>query len=307
MLLVAVSVFVGGCVAEEDDEFDEDPDFTAESEEELAPKADELRVVTHNIAGATTEGGPRSLDYVTSQAKKWKADAVMIQEACEDQVTEFKKRFPSWDVRFAEMRVDTKCGNKKKGNVLASRWQMSDAQKTDLGTAFERNFSMLCADIAKKGLRPHAVRACVTHLRAWDDAEAEPMRIAQTAAIHAELAPRVRKGQLVTIAGDFNTGVHREPMNNMYEQKLDGTFGGKGVFREADQTDKKFFGKDPKAPDVKCAKSSCRSGQDTHGGSKLDYVFFSSNIANGKLAGEVKDRGGSDHNLYRGAAKLSFE
>jgi hypothetical protein len=66
------------------------------------------------------------------------------------------------------------------------------------------------------------------------------------------------------------------------------------------------------APERVCAPTSCRSGQDTHenpgegsGGSKLDYIFFSTNRAQGAVSGTVMGHGGSDHHQYRGVAELT--
>lgn len=295
-----------------------DADDADDAGEELVADQGELgtgafKVIQHNIWGGHNRGSTESLDYVTDQARSWNPDVVTMQEVCESQVATFKMRFPKWDVRFSPMiTVDERCGNGAIGIVLASRWNMSDAEVTDLGISMGKQFTMLCADLAKPGVRSHGVRACSTHLRAYDDAEAEPTRTKQTATIRATLEKRIKQ-QAVIVAGDFNTGPHREPMDNMYVQKLDGTMGGKGLFREADQTDKKFFGRDPMAPERKCADASCRSGEDTHanpgeakGGSKLDYIFFSSNRAKGRVSGTVMGTGASDHHLYRGAAELDF-
>ncbi|MDB4994009.1 MAG: sle, partial [Myxococcaceae bacterium] len=243
---------------------DPDDELVSDQEDELS--ADAFKVITHNIWGGHNEGATASLDYVTDQARSFGPDVVMMQEVCEGQVATFKARFPKWDVRYSPMiPVDERCGNKAIGIVLASKWNMSDVQVTDLGVDFGKQFTLLCADLAKPGVPAHGVRACATHLRAWDDADAEPMRIKQTATIHATLEKRIKqRHQAVIVAGDFNTGPHREPLDNMYVQKLNGKLDGKGLFREADQNDKKFFGSEPqKAPDRKCAPNSCRSGQDT--------------------------------------------
>lgn len=268
-------------------------------------KARPFKAITHNIAGGLlSKGDPAALDKVTEEARASDPDVVMLQEVCESQVAALKKRFPKWDVRFAPMVVEkASCGEEALGNVLASPWNMSEMEVTDLGTAFGRNFNMLCADLAKPGFGAHGVRACATHLRAWHDEEAEPMRIAQTAKIHDVLAPRIRKqGQAVVIAGDFNSGPQRAPMDNIYRQAADGKNDGKGLFREVDQNDEAFFAK----ADAKCAAKSCRSGEGTHGHSaKLDYIFFSVNRARGSVDGKVMGKGASDHGLLRGVAQLS--
>lgn len=296
LLLGALTLSLAGCGdVPEEEEVDE-------QSAELAGRP--FEAVTHNIAGGMISGGDAAaLDLVTENARSSQPDVVMLQEVCESQVDALKKRFPEWDVRFAAMiPAQESCGGKALGNVLASRWNMSDLEVTDLGTAFGRNFSLLCADIAKPGFGAHGVRACSTHLRAWDDAEAEPMRIAQTAKIHDTVKDRIRKrGQALVIGGDFNAGPHREPMNNMYRQTVQGKHDGKGLFREADQTDERFFAK----ADAKCAAKSCRSGEGTHGNSKLDHIFFSANRAKGKIDGNVMGKGSSDHNLYRGIADLT--
>jgi endonuclease/exonuclease/phosphatase family metal-dependent hydrolase len=289
-----------------------EPGDEAVADDEAEVSASAFKVITHNIAGAT-EGGDKALDYVTDQARSWNPDVVMMQEACESQVATLKARFPKWDVRFSPMRVDDGCANGKKGVVLASKWNMSDLEVTDLGEAFGRQFSMLCADVAKSGAGAHSIRACSTHLRAWDDPEAEPMRIKQTGLIHDALEKRIKqRNQAVIVAGDFNSGPHRAPHDNMYRQALDGKLDGPGLFREADQNDKRFFVRDPMAPERVCAPTSCRSGQDTHenpgegsGGSKLDYIFFSTNRAQGAVSGTVMGHGGSDHHQYRGVAELT--
>lgn len=294
---LAISLTACGDVDEEE--------LVDEQSAELAGRP--FEAITHNIAGGLiSKGEPVALDYITEQARSSQPDVVMLQEVCESQVEALKKRFPEWDIRY-EVMVPAKdsCGARPLGNVLASRWNMSEVEVTNLGTAFGRNFNMLCADIAKPGFGAHGVRACSTHLRAWDDAEAEPMRIAQTAAIHDTLKDRIKKrGQAVVIGGDFNAGPHRAPMDNMYRQAVDGKQDGKGMFREADQTDESFFAK----ADAKCAPKSCRSGEGTHGtygNSKLDHIFFSVNRARGKLNGTVMGKGNSDHNLYRGVADLT--
>jgi endonuclease/exonuclease/phosphatase family metal-dependent hydrolase len=296
ILLLLLSTLTA-CAADSDEEAIE------EQGSELAARS--FTAITHNIAGGMiSKGDPVALDKVSEEAGSSQADVVMLQEVCASQVEALKKRFPKWDVRFAPMiPVEDSCGNQPLGNVLASRWNMSEMEVTDLGTAFGRNFSLLCADLAKPGFGAHGVRACVTHLRAWNDADAEPMRIAQTAKIHDTLAPRIEKqGQAVVVAGDFNSGPHREPMNNIYRQAIDGKQDGKGLFREADQNDDAFFAK----ADAKCAAKSCRSGEGTTGQSaKLDYVFFSLNRARGSVEGTVMGKGTSDHGLLRAVAKLS--
>lgn len=308
LLLVALFGATSGCTHDlaDDDDLEDDDELAFEQSAALTRPS--VKAISHNIAGGMiSKGAPAAIDYVEAQTRAWDPDVVMLQEVCESQFESFKTRFPTWNVKFAPMLAAkdySSCRGGALGNVLASKWRMSDVTATGLGTAFDRKFNLLCADIAKSGVRAGGLRACVTHLRAWSDDEAEPMRTRQTAKIRQTLLERITKRkQLVVVGGDFNAVPHSKPLNNVYHQKLNGKFNGPGLFREADQTDKSFFKNAPRS--VECSPGHCRTGQPTFAKRKLDYIFFSRSCAGGALSGGVLGTGTSDHNLYRGRAELT--
>lgn len=80
---------------------------------------------------------------------------------------------------------------------------------------------------------------------------------------------------------------------------------GAGLFAEADQTDKRFFGN--RVGNTSCSATACRSGEKTFGSTKLDHLFVSKKVLKAQgLSGGVFSKGYSDHHLYRAAFTVAF-
>lgn len=301
----ALSVFavvLSACAPGFGGESDEEEDDTAETENAIK---DDVRfdVITHNIAGGMLNfGRVEALDYVEREIADARPDVVMLQEVCQTQADAFQANHPAWDVEFRVTRPNhPKCG--PLGHLLASHHGLDDVTETDLGHADPgKSVTLLCGDV-KFEKRKGAVRVCGTHLvsRADDPDDSDRRRALEVEALVATLDPIVRSGRAVVVAGDMNSGPKKALLDPIYRLKRNGTWGG-GLFDEADQTDPRR--EEYLDEGITCAPGACRSGEDTHGNSKLDHVFFSHNRISGALEGRVLNKGKSDHNLYRASAIL---
>ncbi len=306
--LLALSTNLVGCAAAEDGE------ETGQDESEVKKNGGRrFEVLAHNVGGgAENDGGPAGIAYTFSRIDAAKPDVVMLEEVCQAQVDAFKAKYTGWSVLFAPMTTNVgaeKCGGTPKGQLLASPRAMTEAIRKDLGDPDGvKSFTLLCGDVPVPGTQ-RKVLACVTHLHAtgsnFDVAEAARQR--QAWRIADTLDPRINDGRAVVLAGDFNAGPGRAPMNNLYRLTTSGKVTG-GKFDEADQTDPNRE-EYARREDVTCAAGSCRSGEGTlvDGKAKLDYVFFSHNrVADGQLGATVANTGGSGHRVYQAWAKLDL-
>jgi len=289
-----------------------------------AATAHQLRVITHNIAGGPTfHGAPEALDGVNAQIEEFRPDVIMLTEVCASQRTAFQEAHPTWHVYFSVMvsnqrscKVDGST-NIRQGQMLASPYPISNISNDLLGhpdvdhypdgEKRTKYFKLLCGDVAIPGHSATGLRACVTHLRAFQDPEDHDAREAQTAKIRSLLHDRIwTQGQAVTVAGDFNALPNWNAMNNMYRLTKDSSYTGTGDFHEADQTDKKFF--DTHGPSVTCGENACRTGERTIGrATKYDYAFISRNVTHGgRVSALAADTYGSDHHLYRALFEIQY-
>jgi endonuclease/exonuclease/phosphatase family metal-dependent hydrolase len=300
------AVLLAACAPGWDEELDDDDD-TAEAENAIK---DDVRfdVITHNIAGGmANEGRPEALNKVEREIAEDRPHVVMLQEVCQSQAEAFIANHPDWGIAYSITRWShPKCapGGAPLGQILASPHGLAKVEETDLGYADPgKAVTLLCGNV-KLPNRKGSVRACTTHLVARnpdDPAESDHRRTLEVEKLVATLKPYVKDGKAVVVAGDFNSGPKKPVLDAIYRLKRDGTWGG-GLFDEADQTDprrEEFADKG-----IKCAPGACRSGQPTHGESKIDHVFFSNNRISGPIEGRVRGPGKSDHHLYRGSAVL---
>lgn len=289
-----------------------------------AATAHELRVLTHNIAGGPIfRGGPEAISGINTQIAAFDPDVIMLTEVCASQRTAFQQAHPTWHVYFSVMvsnqrscKVDGST-NIRQGQMLASPYPISnisndllghpDVDQYDDGEKRTKRFKLLCGDIAIPGHSATGLRACVTHLRAFQDPEDHDAREAQTAKIRTLLHDRIwDQGQAVTVAGDFNALPNWNAMDSMYRLSRDSQDTGVGDFHEADQTDAKFF--DTHGPSVTCGDDACRTGQRTIGkATKYDYAFVSRNVTHGgRVSALAADKYGSDHHLYRALFEIQY-
>lgn len=289
-----------------------------------AASAHELRVIVHNIAGGPTfRGSPDAIAGVNAQIEAFHPDVVMMAEVCASQRDAFQEAHPDWHVYFSVMvsnqrscKVDGN-DNIRQGQLLASPYPISNITNDLLGhpdvDAYPdgekrtKNFKLLCGDVAIPGHSATGLRACVTHLRAFQDPEDHTAREAQTAKIRSLLHDRIwTDGQAVTVGGDFNALPNWNAMTNMYRLTKDSQYTGIGDFYEADQTDAKWFGN--AGPSVTCGEKACRSGERTLGASsKYDYAFISRNVTHGgRVSALAADKYGSDHHLYRALFEIQY-
>lgn len=305
ILLAAFSIVgpLGGCAAEVDEE------VASSSDEVKGKKVQRFDVITHNIGGgAENDPGDKGLAYTVSQIDARKPDVVMLEEVCFSQYESLKRRYPTWNVLFSQMRESHPgCANSEaKGQVLASPRPMTEVLREDLGDpdpSGNKHFTLLCGAVSMPKTARKVV-SCVTHLRAHGTPEADAARINQAKRIHGHVKGFVGDGKAVVIAGDFNTGPHEETLDPIYRLTRNGGFGG-GSFDEADQTDPRR--EQNVKGGVRCAANACRSGEATmaNNGSKLDYVFFSHNRV-ADLGANPLQNGGSGHRLYSAWADLEL-
>lgn len=304
LLLVPFVIGLVGCAVEDGEEVAET------SAEVKGKKAQRFDVITHNIGGgAENDPGEKGIAYTFSQIDQRKPDAVMLEEVCLSQYQAFKARYPTWNVLFSQMRATHPgCANgEAKGQVLASPRPMTEEVREDLGDvdpSGNKHFTLLCGAVSMPKTQ-RKVLACVTHLRAHDTDEAESARGRQVQRIHGHLKGRVRGGQAVVLAGDFNAGPHRDTLDPLYRLTRKGQANG-GLFDEADQTDarRQQYAEDG----IECGAAACRSGEGTmtNNKAKLDFVFFSHNRLEGGLDAETRGSGGSGHRLYQASADLGL-
>lgn len=306
LVLAALAVSTCGCIAEDGGE---DVDESS-AEVNAKRKPQRFEVITHNIGGgAENDPGVKGIAYTFSQIDERRPDVVMLEEVCHSQYAAFKARYPTWTVLFAQMRASHPgCANgEPKGQVLASRRAMVETLREDLGDpdpSGDKHFTLLCGAVSMPDTS-RKVLSCVTHLRAHDTAAAEAARGRQAQRIHGLVKDRIRGGQAVVVAGDFNASPHRDTLDPLYRLTRSGGFGG-GLFDEADQTDPR---REKLAKEgVRCAADACRSGEGTmtNNDAKLDFVFFSHNRVDGPLTADTLGNGGSGHRLFKASARLAL-
>lgn len=286
----------------------------------------QLRVITHNIAGGPRfHGAAAALSGVNGQIDKFDPDVVMLTEVCESQVRAFRKEHPTWHIRFAVM-IDnqSKCEDEfsgepygqRQGQLLASPHPISGRYVHSLGhpdsdqsgpngASRTKWFKLLCGDIAIPGHASDGLRACVTHLRAFGRPGDHRAREAQTKRIRHVLHDVIwKQGKAVTVGGDFNAKPNWNAMDDLYKLNRDSQYAGRGDFHEADQTDPNHF---DNHGSVTCGPRACRSGENTKGDRKLDYLFISRNVTHGgRVSGLAKGTYGSDHKLYRASFEIQY-
>lgn len=297
----------------------------------VAPAPYQLRVIEHNIAGGPNfEGSREALNQVNAQMTAFNPDVVMLTEVCASQRDAFVQEHPGWTVYFSVMvEVQPSCGrdssnpNLRQGQLLASKHPMANVTNDNLGDpdATDPNrvkqFKLLCADVKIGDRAPDSLRACVTHLRAFQNDTAQAARERQTARIRALLHDRIwTQGQAVTVGGDFNALPNFNAMDSLYYLNRGSQFSGEGDFHEAEQTDPQWFG--THGPSVTCGATVCRTGQRTIGSAKYDYLFISRNVTHGgRVSGLVTQRcpvaqeqdpnqDCSDHYLYRAFFDITY-
>jgi len=126
----------------------------------------------------------------------------------------------------------------------------------------DQDFGMACVKFTKGGTDVHG---CATHLQVYGDDDMSD-RTHQTGRIKQITDPWIAKGDSAIVGGDFNAKPDSAPMTNMYQP------GGAGAFVEAAQ--------------LKSGKAA-RTGPNTVGGRKIDYIFFSSNKTPLKSGGQL--------------------
>ncbi len=305
---LALSSILPACASEADG--DDVSDVASEAKGNKSGKAHRFDVLTHNIGGgAENDAGAAGIAYTFQQIDSQNPDVVMLEEVCTAQYDLFKARYKGWNVLFSQMSAaHPGCGNQPKGQVLASRRPMKEVLREDLGDVdpnLTKHFTLLCGAVEMPDTARKVV-ACVTHLRAEgaDAAAADAARGRQIERIHTLVRSRVKAGQAVVLAGDFNTSPKRDLIDPLYRVTRDGTFGA-GLFDEADQTDARRV--EFATREVTCAPSACRSGAPTTTeGPKLDFVFFSHNRVGATLGATPLGAGGSGHKLYRAWADLDL-
>lgn len=314
--LLALSTGVTGCAPVDEETEQTELELKGKKKDKDKEEKDTGRrfdVLAHNVGGgAENDGGPAGIAYTFTRIDAAKPDVVMLEEVCQAQVDAFKARYVGWSVLFAPMTTNEgadKCGGTPKGQLLASPRAMTEEIRQDLGDPDGvKHFTLLCGEVPVPDTQ-RKVLACVTHLHATGDQPeiAEAARKRQAWRIAATLDPRANGGQAVVLAGDFNAGPGREPLDNLYRLTTAGDFTG-GKFDEADQTDVNGE-KNALRDEVRCAASACRTGEGTMADNyaKLDYVFFSHDrVVDGQLGAEVDGNGGSGHKVYRAWAKLDL-
>lgn len=247
-----------------------------------------FRAVQANIAGGywnagyaalphTRVDGTSALDTLNAQVAAFHPDAVMAEEVCASQRDLFATQHPGWAVAYVAMREDNPaCGDLPQGQLLASPWPMGRPIAVSLGHADgDKVFTLLCADLTAPG---GAVRACVTHLRAYGTAAAVDARTHQVRTIARKVRTWVAQGHRVVLGGDLNARPRSASLDPLY-----------AAMREADSTDPRWHPR------------PCRCGEPTNGDKKFDYVFYSGTPP---VSAGVIDSPVSDHRLLRGIGWL---
>lgn len=258
---------------------------------EAAPGA--IRIITHNL-----EKEQGALDAVKAKIDATDGpEVVLLQEVCQS-------LFPQIDAmghaKFRARKTHPKCGTDQKiGEAVV--WTGGNEAGTSAPTLVRddgHRYGLACVTFRYSG---RSTRACSTHLAAGADKDGVRTQI--TRAIRARSTSWIGNGHRVIVGGDFNSNPQDGAMDHMYGV---GGGGAVGPFRELHQM----------AGDG----TSARTGLDTKGGRKIDYVFVSvrdtkpaggtEQVCNGEMPGgpegtyEANNCTTSDHRLLWGTAKL---
>jgi len=299
-----------------------------------------LKAISHNICGGMCMGGSTgNLPTITDLIDAYSPHLIMLQEVCWPQYEWFTNHVFSsgtYQLGFTTLLTNyTGCGatncavnddgdpsNDDRrcwiGQVVGARGTLSNRDEIALGgeryqvngsnpVIPARTFTALCYDVRLADLGTRVVKGCSVHLRAFQDPRNinKRARIAQAARLASDLDGDIAAGKIVVVGGDFNSLPTETAMDAFYRSQTK-PGGGWGLFYEADQDDKNFYG------NAGCAatEAACRSGGRTAGTSgtnKIDYLFFSETSDAASVSGlpiEVP-RTVSDHAFYRGLVEVA--
>ncbi|MDE9364999.1 endonuclease/exonuclease/phosphatase family protein [Luteipulveratus sp. YIM 133132] len=253
--------------------------------------ARQITVVQHN-----TDKHRDSMNRAIRKATDAHADAITLQEICEDWVPALRQAHPSWTIAtratkpIAPDQTTAPCA--KGSDVLAvaiwtggkdGRRQAFDLEP-DGGFTNEkgkwvppRTPALVCVSFGSKPVQ----HVCSTHLVAFENPQ-KPVRAIQTRQVADITAKWRKKGHSVVVGGDFNSKPMMGEMDSMYAYGP----GAHGAFTESDQLD------------GKSTAQAGRSTSKTRG--KIDYLFFSRNrtpLQNGGTLNIVRKKVASGHDI----------
>ena len=265
----------------------------------LAPAR--LNVLSYNVCGGSCRRHLTLAQWTSRMSDRFTktdADVVLFQELCRGQYDALRRALAGrYEARWAGTVGDNQgCGKQwgsgadsganRRGFGLAVFVKGEGAIRQDrtwwlprLGEDEPR--ALLCVDAVPRG---RAVRVCNTHLD-WrsDVQQVQAEFVAKLVSPWAAHVP-------VVLGGDLNAEPTESSMAFFYDHS-----GGRGVFQEVDETDKKYFGRI-------CPKTAhrCRSGEGTDGDKKLDYIFLSRRHFSAAAGDAAREADVSDHALLRG-------
>jgi len=261
-----------------------------------------LNVLSYNVCGGSCRRHLTLGDWtsrMSSHLTRTNADVILFQELCRGQYDSLRRALAGrYEARWVGTVGDNQgCGKqwgsgadsasarrgfgiatfvKGSGSIRQERTWWLPRQGDDESRA------LLCVDAVAGG---RAVRVCNTHL----DWHADVQQV--QAEFVAKLVSPWTAYVPVVLGGDLNA----EPTESSMALFYDHHTGGRGVFQEVDETDKKYFG-------GTCPKSAnrCRSGEGTDGRKKLDYIFLSRRHFSAAVGDATAEADVSDHALLHG-------
>ncbi len=261
---------------------------------EMAPlvNAGQIVAITHNIAGELAYGGGTdAIALVNALIGGGKQpDVIALQEVCAPQASAFwNTNYPrGYWAAFYPTKYKPACGGSGEanhGNLIAVRTEYGPSGPYNLLLTGNLGHGMICIDFTKEA---KVFRACSTHLIAGSGPD-DDTRLAQARQIKSWANSWVGAGYRVIVGGDFNSAP-----SSAVIQSLNHLAGG-SPFIDADFSQNRAT--------KRRYSNDCN---DPAWNSKLDYMFFSSNLTGRNLV-EATLRGDgtcSDHRALMGTARL---
>lgn len=282
------------------------PQANAAAQAAMATGNHQIKVLDANIHGVATPPpnstpNPSPLQTVRNAIEVRGVDVALLQEICASQLQMLRDdpNLDGWTFAFGKesptaAQTTTRCPvtNEAVGNVVGSRFPLSGATTTVLpidatycaaSPACKVDYNMVCANIRLDGHAANEVRACSTHLMAgWPESQppspGPDTRVEQTRRIKEVTDGLIAQGVSVILGGDFNDNPAMPALNDIYDLKNSGVFGGPGQFHEADQV---VNGDDGPRRKGQLTSHGAFEWGDREGPptlkNKFDYIFFSAN------------------------------
>jgi endonuclease/exonuclease/phosphatase family metal-dependent hydrolase len=278
------------------------------SEPEAEPEPTATVTAWHwNVAGNTLHGGSVTdglVDAVVASVLATGADLVSLNEVCEQQYEAVGARLrelgwpadpPASSAFRATLAGPDVCAGRPAGLAVFSAHPVGAVEAVALphdGSREQR--ALLCVSARD----PAGLRFCTTHVTTSGGAspvDGRPHNEAQLAAVLASVEAGHAAGDTVVVAGDLNAQPHYRRLDGWYAPGTAGSGGGRGSYRELDDTDPgcpgtgEWTATGPAGAPPPCGGGAPCTPADTRGCAKIDHLFVRQDRITGAYTADALD------------------